>query len=67
VIGFGFVASPDVSITWTQWEGYFYRALNLTPDNSAWYYSNVGVLLAVAVGFVGQLMFGRKAVKRQEG
>ncbi|MEI6591108.1 MAG: cytosine permease, partial [Actinomycetes bacterium] len=67
VIGFGFVASPDVSITWTQWEGYFYRALNLTPDNSAWYYSNVGVLLAVAVGFIGQLLFGRKAVKRQEG
>ncbi len=66
VVGFGFVASPDMSIAWTQWEGYFYKALRMTPDNSAWYYSNVGILLAVAIGFLGQLLLGRGAVKRQE-
>jgi purine-cytosine permease-like protein len=66
VLGFGFVASPDTSITWTRWEGYFYAALGITGDNSAWYWSNIGVFLAVVVGFLGQLLFGRRAVRRQE-
>jgi purine-cytosine permease-like protein len=66
VIGFGFVSSPDRSITWTDWEGYFYSALHITADNSAWYYSNVGILIAVLLGFLGQLVFGRAAVRRQE-
>jgi purine-cytosine permease-like protein len=66
VVGFGFVASPDRSITWTTWEGYLYNLLHITPDTSAWYYSNIGVLLAVVIGFVGHLLLGRRMVKRQE-
>ncbi|MEN9753378.1 MAG: hypothetical protein RL670_1069 [Actinomycetota bacterium] len=66
VVGFGFVASPDASLTWTLWEGYFYRLLGITGDNSPWYWSNIGILLAVVVGFLGYLLLGRRAVKRQE-
>jgi hypothetical protein len=66
VVGFGFVASPDRSITWTTWEGYLYNLLGITADNSAWYYSNIGVLLSVVIGFLGHLLLGRRVVKRQE-
>ena len=65
-VGFGFVASPDTSITWTTWEGYLYAALGINGDNSSWYWSNMGVLLAIVVGFVGKLALGGPAVKKQE-
>ena len=65
-IGFGFIASPDETISWTLWEGYLYKLLNITGDNSPWYWSNIGVLLAIVVGFVGQLLLGRSAVRKQE-
>jgi purine-cytosine permease-like protein len=66
VVGFGFVASPDTSITWTLWEGYLYAVLDINGDNSSWYWSNMGVLLAIVVGFVGKLALGGAAVKKQE-
>ncbi|MEY4348991.1 MAG: hypothetical protein RL719_288 [Actinomycetota bacterium] len=66
VVGFGFVASPDQEITWTLWEGYLYSALGINGDNSSWYWSNMGVLLAIVVGFVGKLALGGAAVKKQE-
>ncbi|MEY4000462.1 MAG: hypothetical protein RLZZ626_817, partial [Actinomycetota bacterium] len=31
-----------------------------------WYYSNIGVFLALVIGFVGHLLAGRSLVKRQE-
>jgi hypothetical protein len=65
-VGFGFVASPDQEITWTLWEGYLYAALGINGDNSSWYWSNMGVLLAIVVGFVGKLALGGAAVKKQE-
>jgi purine-cytosine permease-like protein len=66
VVGYGFVASPDPTIFWTTWEGYLYAALGINGDNSSWYGSNVGVLLAIVVGFVGKLALGGAAVKKQE-
>jgi purine-cytosine permease-like protein len=67
VVGFGLIVSPDVSLTWTTWEGYIFRALGFTADNPGdWYYSNIGVFVALAIGFVGHFVFGRNAVKRQE-
>jgi hypothetical protein len=65
-VGYGFIASPDTSLTFTTWEGYLYAALGITGDNSAWYYSNIGVFLALVIGFVGQYLLGRKSVERQE-
>ncbi len=66
VVGYGFIASPDTSLAFTTWEGYLYAALGMTGDNSAWYWSNIGVFLALVIGFVGQYLLGRKSVERQE-
>ncbi len=65
-VGYGFIASPDTSLAFTTWEGYLYAALGLNGDNSSWYYSNIGVFLALAIGFVAQYLLGRRAVERQE-
>jgi purine-cytosine permease-like protein len=67
VVGLGFIVSPDTSLTWTTWEGYLFKAIGFTADNPGdWYYSNIGVFLALVIGFVGHLLLGRGAVKRQE-
>ena len=64
VIGYGLIASPDTSITWTTWEGYLYRSFGL--DQSTWYYSNIGVFIALVIGFVAHYFLGRSAVAKQE-
>jgi hypothetical protein len=66
VVGFGFIASPDNSLTWTNWEGYLYRLLGITGDNSSWYWSNIGVLLALVLGYVGKLALDGPTVSKQE-
>ena len=66
VIGYGFISSPDPSLTFTTWEGYLYGVFGITGDNSPWYYSNIGVFLALVIGFAGQYLLGRKSVTRQE-
>ncbi|MFM6978146.1 MAG: purine-cytosine permease family protein [Micrococcales bacterium] len=66
IVGYGFISSPDTSLGFTTWEGYLYGLFGITGDNSPWYYSNIGVFLALAIGFVGQYLLGRKSVERQE-
>lgn len=61
-LGWGLVTNGTVGFTWL---GYLFGG-----DDSAfradWQYSNLGVLVALVVGFVGYLVFGRKAVQLQE-
>jgi len=66
IVGYGFISSPDTSIAFTTWEGYLYGALGITGSNSPWYYSNIGIFIALVLGFVGQYLLGRKSVERQE-
>ena len=66
VIGYGFISSPDPSLTFTTWEGYLYGVVGITAENSPWYYSNIGVFLALVIGFVAQYFLGRKSVELQE-
>lgn len=65
VLGWGLVVntfSPAFG-----WEGYLLEPLGLGPkDNGTWTYANLGVLVALAVGFLGVLLFGRRAVRAQE-
>jgi hypothetical protein len=63
VVGYGFISSPDESLAWTTWQGYFYRAFDLVESLG---YSNIGVLLALVIGFVGYLVLNRSAVAKQE-
>ena len=62
VIGFGFVTNQMAS--WLSWQGYFLGAIG--GKSGAWAYSNIGVLFALAIGFVGHLIFGRKKITAQE-
>lgn len=66
LVGYGFISSPDTSLAFTTWEGYLYNLLGINGDNSAWYYSNIGVFIALAIGFLGQYLFGRQGVAKQE-
>ena len=61
-IGYGFVTNTFA--TWLNWQGYF---LNMVGGKSGtWAAANIGVINALALGFFGRFIFGRKEVKWQE-
>jgi nucleobase:cation symporter-1, NCS1 family len=63
VLGWGLVSNTYAS--WLSWQGYLFGAIGVSHD-SPWYFSNVGVIVALALGFVGYLLVGRPTVRRQE-
>jgi NCS1 family nucleobase:cation symporter-1 len=62
-LGWGLVVNTYAS--WLDWQGYLLGSIGI-DENSAWYFSNIGIAVAIAVGFVGMFLFGRSAVRRQE-
>ena len=48
------------------WQGYLLGPLGLGGREGAWAYANLGVLVALAVGFVGGLALDRGRVRAQE-
>jgi NCS1 family nucleobase:cation symporter-1 len=62
VVGWGFVTNTYAN--WLAWQGYLMPAIG--GKDGAWASANLGVLFALAIGFVGYLIFGRAAVKKQE-
>lgn len=58
VVGLGLVTS---SVPWLGWEGYLLFGLR-----ADWGGANLGVLVALVIGFVGYLAFGGRWVRRQE-
>ncbi len=62
IIGWGFVTNTFAS--WLSWQGYFLGLIG--GKEGSWAYANVGVLLALAIGAVGHLLFGRNAIRNQE-
>jgi purine-cytosine permease-like protein len=65
VLGWGLVTNTFGVPQWLNWEGYLLD-LGLGGRKGPWAYANLGVLVALAVGFLGTLAFGRGAVRRQE-
>ena len=61
VLGWGLVVNGTAGFTW---QGYLLGPLG--GRDGAWAYANLGVLLALVLGFVGTLVFTRGAVRRQE-
>lgn len=62
IIGWGFVSNTFAS--WLSWQGYF---LNLIGGKSGpWAYSNVGVIVALMIGFFGHIALGRRTIRQQE-
>jgi purine-cytosine permease-like protein len=64
VAGWGLVTNTYAS--WLSWQGYLLGPAGLGGKDGAWAYANLGVLVALALGFVATLALGRSAVRSQE-
>jgi hypothetical protein len=63
-IGWGLVTNTFAG--WLSWQGYLLEPFGLGGRQGAWAYANLGVLVALALGLVGWLVLGRRAVRAQE-
>jgi nucleobase:cation symporter-1, NCS1 family len=64
VLGWGLVTNSAAS--WLSWQGYLLQPFGLGGKTGAWAFANLGVLLALAIGFVATWAFSRSAVRAQE-
>lgn len=64
VAGWGLVTNGSAS--WLTWQGYLLSPFGLGGKTGAWEYANLGVLVALAIGFVVTLVGSRAVVRRQE-
>ncbi|ROP66344.1 cytosine permease [Curtobacterium sp. ZW137] len=64
-LGWGLVTNTYGVPSWLNWQGYLLEPFGLGGRDGAWAYANLGVLVALVVGFVGTL-FSRGAIRRQE-
>ena len=48
------------------WLGYLLDPFGFGGKTGTWAFANLGVPIALAIGFVGYLLFGARAVRRQE-
>lgn len=62
VIGWGFVTNTFAS--WLSWQGYFLGLIG--GKNGPWAYSNIGVIIALVIGFIGHILLSRKKIAREE-
>jgi NCS1 family nucleobase:cation symporter-1 len=62
VVGWGLVTNGGAS--WLTWQGYLLGPVG--GRDGEWAYANLGVLVALALGFVVVAVFGRGEVRRQE-
>lgn len=60
-VGFGFVTNTFAS--WLNWQGYLLFLIG--GKNGPWAYANIGVLLALLIGFVGYLLIAPRTIKKQ--
>ncbi|HEY3717651.1 MAG TPA: cytosine permease [Jatrophihabitantaceae bacterium] len=63
-LGWGLVTNTYAS--WLNWQGYLLDPFGLGGKSGAWQYANLGVLVALALGFVGTLLGSATRVRRQE-
>jgi nucleobase:cation symporter-1, NCS1 family len=64
VIGWGLVTNSFAS--WLSWQGYFLGPFGLGGKAGAWAGANLGVLVALVIGFVATWAVSRPAVRAQE-
>ncbi|MEU9954642.1 cytosine permease [Streptomyces sp. NPDC050982] len=63
-IGWGLVTNTAAG--WLEWQGYLLGPLGLGGKDGSWAYANLGVLAALALGFLGTLALGRGRIRTQE-
>jgi NCS1 family nucleobase:cation symporter-1 len=64
VVGFGLVVNTNAN--WLSWQGFLLGPFGLGGKTGTWEYANLGVIVALVIGFVGWRVLGRAAVRRQE-
>jgi NCS1 family nucleobase:cation symporter-1 len=65
-VGWGLITNSYGVPEWLNWQGYLLGPVGLGGRTGAWEYANLGVLAALLIGFLGTLLLGRGAVRRQE-
>ncbi|MER6536778.1 cytosine permease [Streptomyces sp900105755] len=63
---FGWGLVTNTAASWLTWQGYLLAPLGLGGRSGAWAYANLGVLAALALGFLGTVALGRARVRSQE-
>ncbi|MHA6759028.1 purine-cytosine permease family protein [Streptacidiphilus sp. PAMC 29251] len=63
-VGWGLVTNAAAS--WLNWQGYLLGPVGLGGRTGAWAAANLGVLVALALGFLVTLVLGRGRVRAQE-
>ncbi|MEI7930093.1 MAG: cytosine permease [Actinomycetes bacterium] len=62
IVGWGFVTNTFAS--WLSWQGYFLKLIG--GKSGPWAYSNIGVIIALVIGFFGHILLSRKQIAAQE-
>lgn len=62
-VGWGLVVGLDAAFSW---QGYLLKPFALGGKTGSWAYSNLGVAVAFAIGFLGYLVACRSRVRAQE-
>ncbi len=65
VVGWGLVYNA-YGPEWVQWQGYLLDVFGLGGREGSWGGANLGVLVALVIGFLGVILFSRRHVRRQE-
>ena len=63
-LGWGLVTNGLAS--WLTWQGYLLGPFGLGGKDGAWAFANLGVLIALALGFVVTFVFSRASVRAEE-
>jgi nucleobase:cation symporter-1, NCS1 family len=63
-LGWGLITTSGV--TWLRWQGYLLGPLGLGGRTGSWASANLGVLVALVLGFVVTWVFSRSRVRAQE-
>ena len=65
VLGWGLVINP-YGLDWLNWQGYLLDPFGLGGRTGTWGAANLGVLVALVVGYLAIVLFGRGTVRRQD-
>jgi len=63
-IGWGLVVNTSAS--WLKWQGYLLSPFGLGGKSGSWAFANLGVLVALAIGFIATGLLSRSAVRAEE-
>lgn len=64
VLGWGLVTNTNAAVL--SWQGFLLEPFGLGGRDGAWAYANLGILVALGVGFLGALLLDRTRVRAQE-